>query len=211
MATTISYTSSKNSSGYGSIYYEAGESVENYGLERSESASAINLKTGTSVFSLDFPNSNSKNTLKKQPVVPKITGNKKSKSLKKQAKEKKPKKLLPALVNSSSTSNLSALGACALPNELDNDFVHALCITPVPAINSRDPLDEIDRVMSSSSEDDDSELCVHDSIVFQDFANETKSVYTYEKVAYPDFVGGKAPPYMEHLYHRKFGVQRYFI
>ncbi|XP_033749645.1 LOW QUALITY PROTEIN: cytosolic carboxypeptidase 1-like [Pecten maximus] len=205
MSSTMSYTSSK-SSGYSSLHCE--EYPDNYPMERCDSATAINLKTGTSVFSLDLPQplQSSKSALKKPSMVLKsnttLSSNKKSKGSKKSQKDKKSTKK----ASSSSLASSMASSTIRETAELESEFVNSLCISPAPV---RETLDNIDRVlMSSSSEEEDLDGCLHDTVVFQEMSRETKSVYRFEKLAYPDLIGAKGLLTNEALYHRKFGVQR---
>ncbi|XP_061172292.1 cytosolic carboxypeptidase 1-like [Saccostrea echinata] len=201
MPTASSYSSSK-SSGYSSLHYDTPD-YESYGATRCDSATAINLKTGTSVFSLDGPlsqpvkappsakpkqllqksNSSSSSSLRKQKGSKKMTKDKKKKS-------------------SSSLSSTASTGVRL--NEAETEFCNALCITPFPSSSKEFDLDR----EGYSSDEEEMDQCLHNPIVFQELAGATKSVFRFEKLAYPDLVGGKSPPSLEGLYHRKFGVQR---
>lgn len=158
---------------------------------RSETASAINLKTGASVISLDFPTSNSS----KSSASSKKTSaqrSKKAKGSKRPGKDKKPKKS----VKESQPGQDSM--AC---------FSNALCITPIPTVLEQD--DDYERSVSPYDEEEDMFDLKLDPLLYQEMGRLTKSVYKFEKLAYPDLCGARSPYEIEPLYHRKFGVQRF--
>lgn len=202
MPTATSYTSSK-SSGYSSLHYDNAD-YESYGANRSDSATAINLKTGTSVFSLDGPLSQSSKApppSAKPKLIQKSNSSsssslRKAKGNKKVSKEKKKK--------SSSSSLSSSISAGLRLNEMEAEYCSALCITPFPSSSKELDLDR----EGYSSEEEDMDQYLHCPIRFQEMAGATKSVFRFEKLAYPDLVGGKSVSHLEGLYHRKFGVQR---
>ncbi|XP_078313843.1 cytosolic carboxypeptidase 1-like isoform X2 [Crassostrea virginica] len=202
MPTATSYTSSK-SSGYSSLHYDNAD-YESYGANRSDSATAINLKTGTSVFSLDGPLSQSSKApppSAKPKLIQKSNSSsssslRKAKGNKKMSKEKKKK--------SSSSSLSSSVSAGLRLNEMEAEYCSALCITPFPSSSKELDLDR----EGYSSEEEDMDQYLHCPIRFQEMAGATKSVFRFEKLAYPDLVGGKSVSHLEGLYHRKFGVQR---
>lgn len=200
MPTATSYTSSK-SSGYSSLHYDAPD-YESYGANRCDSATAINLKTGTSVFSLDGPLSQSN----KAPTSakPKQLIQKSSSSSSSLRKAKGNKKITKDKKKKSSSSLSSAASAGLRMNEMEAEYCNALCITPFPSSSKELDLDR----EGYSSDEDDMEQYLHSPIVFQEVAGATKSVARFEKLAYPDLVGGKSGSNLEGLYHRKFGVQR---
>lgn len=200
MPTATSYTSSK-SSGYSSLHYDTPD-YESYGASRCDSATAINLKTGTSVFSLDGPLSQSN----KAPTSakPKQLIQKSSSSSSSLRKAKGNKKITKDKKKKSSSSLSSAASAGLRMNEMEAEYCNALCITPFPSSSKELDLDR----EGYSSDEDDMDQYLHSPIVFQEVAGATKSVSRFEKLAYPDLVGGKSGSNLEGLYHRKFGVQR---
>ena len=161
--------------------------IDSYG--RSSTASAINLKTGASVISLDFPSSSSS----KSSGNSKKSANQRSKKAKggskRAGKDKKPKK-----TTKDSQSGQDGM-AC---------FSNALCITPIPTL-----IDQDDDYDVSPCEDDEDVFDIKpDPLLYQEMGRATKSVYKFEKLAYPDLCGARSPLDVEPLYHRKFGVQR---
>lgn len=200
MPTASSYSSSK-SSGYSSLHYDTAD-FDSYSGTRCDSATAINLKTGTSVFSLDGPLSQpvkAPPSAKPKQLLPKSNSSsssslRKQKGSKKVSKDKKKK----------TSSVSSTAGSGARLNEMETEFCNALCITPFPSSSKEFDLDR----EGYSSDEDEMEQYLHNPIVFQDLAGTTKSVFRFEKLAYPDLVGGKTGSSLEGLYHRKFGVQR---
>lgn len=157
---------------------------------RPDTASAINLKTGASVISLDFPTSSSSKS-SANTKKPSNQRSKKAKGSKRPGKDKKPKKT----VKESQSSQNSM--AC---------FSNALCITPIPTVLEQD--DDYDRDISPYEEEEDIFDLKPDPLLYQEMGRMTKSVYKFEKLAYPDLCGAKSPYEVEPLYHRKFGVQR---
>ncbi|ESP05203.1 hypothetical protein LOTGIDRAFT_208161 [Lottia gigantea] len=116
-----------------------------------DSATAVNLKTGTSVFTLDVQ--------------------------------------LPSPIKSNSKS-----------------ATDAMCITPL--VTPRDQLEEF--IATSVVEDYEEDVFdwFKDPQLYSQLARETKSVYRFEKVAYPDLNSARGNSNPEKLYNRKFGVQR---
>ena len=169
--------------------------IDSYSSVRPDSALAVNLKTGASVISLDFPpqtNKSSNSTSRKQTTQK----SKKAKGSKKSNNRDKKSKRLAKESNSVQSSSESVTA-----------FTDALCITPIPS--ARDQEEDMERPLSGFDDDDESLESIHDPLMYQDLARVTKSVYKFEKVAYPDLCGAKSPYEAEPLYHRKFGVQRY--
>nr|KAG5708612.1 hypothetical protein BaRGS_033033 [Batillaria attramentaria] len=74
----------------------------------------------------------------------------------------------------------------------------------------RDFGDDVDQGTNSSSEDleDENVEVVHDPHVYRQMAGDTRSVYRFQKLAYPDLYGARGAMEPEPLYNRKFGVQR---
>jgi hypothetical protein len=175
---TFSYSS--RTSGYSS--YDTDYSDASYRTARCDSATAINMKTGSSLFSLEIPQMG-KGAIKK-PLNGQSKTAKKSKGAKKTGKDKKGKK----------TSNASCPDLVEFENEFET--MH-LC-------QDHKEVDET----GSSSEEEDTDMYLHDVLVYQERAAHTKGVFRFEKVAYPDLVGARGCPYLEPLYRRKFGVQR---
>jgi hypothetical protein len=165
------------------------EYIESYG--RSSTASAINLKTGASVISLDFPSSSSSS----KSGSSKKSANQRSKKAKggskRAGKDKKPKK-----TTKDSQSGQDGMGC----------FTNALCITPIPTVIDQD--DDYDPNISPCEDDEDVFDIKPDPLLYQEMGRATKSVYKFEKLAYPDLCGARSPLDIEPLYHRKFGVQR---
>lgn len=154
---------------------------------------AVNIKTGYSVVSLDFPSGQSSrlkaSSLSKSMLL-KNSGNKKAKPVPRKSVPVKDKK-----------------GRKALTSKGGEDFHEPLCITALVA--SRDFGDEVDQGTNSSSEDLEEEFeVVHDPHVFRQMAGDTRGVYRFQKLAYPDLYGFKGALEPEPLYNRKFGVQR---
>lgn len=147
----------------------------------SRSESAAGIKTGATIISIDFPSSQSNKTSKK-------TSNQKSKKPKGSKKAvKKPKKL-------TKDTNLDGGSFITSP----------LCITPIQ--NTLEQEDDSDLFLYDE-EDDFCDL-THDPLMYQEIARQTKSIYKFDKIAYPDLCGALSPYDVEPLYHRKFGVQR---
>ncbi|KAK3098121.1 hypothetical protein FSP39_016346 [Pinctada imbricata] len=198
MTSCISYASSKTS-GYSSLQYDTQEYTDSYPPPpRCDSATAINMKTGTSVFSLDIPVSQ---PTKSTSTKPKTSSQQKSTSVSK--KQKGSKKTSKDRKKKSSTS-LSSMGSVGNRlSDLETEFSESLYISPYNTSSSNN----LEEGGGDSSEEDDADSC-HDSQLFQDLAGYTKSVYRFEKLAFPDLYGGKSQPTLEPLFHRKFGVQR---
>lgn len=184
MATTVSeFPDSSYGSGRAGQFSGANtEYVDSY--SRSETGS----KPGASVISIDFPMAQSLSTKSSGAKKPTVQKSKKSKGSKRPGKDRKPKK---SIVKDNSDTIAS--------------FTSSLCITPIP--NIVDPDEEIDQNFLYDDDDDIYEV-LHDPAMYQEVARLTKSVYKFEKIAYPDFVGATSPYDIENLYHRKFGVQR---
>ncbi|KAL8577865.1 hypothetical protein ACOMHN_018670 [Nucella lapillus] len=165
-----------------------------------EPVTAVNIKTGVSVVSLDIPSSSS--TSRKASTVSSSSKSsssysktwKKSKAVVKKGggggggKDKKVKK----------TTSLKGV----------EEITDAMCITPL--VTSRVDFEDLDVGTNSSSDDFDEENAkpVHDPRVYSQMASNTHSVYRFEKLAYPDLNGICGVPDQEPLYNRKFGVQR---
>lgn len=162
----------------------------NYGdnIPGPSGASAVNLKTGASVFSLDLHLPHSSKSIQK--TTQSATKVKKGKATKKSttlpSKEKKTKKGKSEPV-------------------LNYDLRDSLSITPLPT--PREAADDFGK-SSFSSDEDDNACFVYDSALYTSMAADTRSVYRFTKLAYPDLHGSRPPPYSEALYHRKFGIQR---
>ncbi|KAL3865591.1 hypothetical protein ACJMK2_042966 [Sinanodonta woodiana] len=163
------------------------EYLDSFASVRSETASAINVKTGASVISLDFQTVQyNQSANSRKPATAKSS--KKAKGSKKTQKDKKPRKMKVDLN----------------PEPL---FTDALCITPIPVI--RDSEEEVE--IPTASGDDWEEDSIDESynpLIYQEMARKTRSIYKFEKIAYPDLIGARGPYEMEPFYHRKFGVQR---
>ncbi|XP_076102521.1 cytosolic carboxypeptidase 1-like isoform X2 [Mytilus galloprovincialis] len=171
---------SSRTSGYSS--YES-DYPDNYRTGRCDSATAINMKTGSSLFSLDLPQKGAiKKTLISQPKTSKKSkaGKKSSNTNKKVGKK------------TSTTSYPDLL-------EFESEF---------EGMNISQDQKDVDETGSSSGEEDDTDSYFHDVLVYQDKACSTKGAYRFEKIGYPDLIGARGCPYLEPLYRRKFGVQR---
>ncbi|XP_041369383.1 cytosolic carboxypeptidase 1-like [Gigantopelta aegis] len=146
-------------------------------------ATAVNLKTGSSVFSLDNQFSQSAKSFSKSASVPQKMSSKKLKSPKKSqpTKDKKCRRSRP-----------------------ESEFTGALCITPIPVQHE---LYECGTSSSSTDEGEDDEM-VYDSRLHVQCATQTKSAFRFEKLAYPDLHNAKGSEIPENFFHRKFGVQR---
>lgn len=163
--------------------YESEYSDTSYRPFRCDSATAINLKTGSSLFSLDIPQMGNKSALKKS-LLTQSKSTKKTKGGKKSVKDKKGKK--------------NSIASCPDLIEFENEF---------ESMQISQDQKEVDET-GSSSEEEDTDVFSHDALVYQDKAADTKGVFRFEKLAYPDLVGARGCPYLEPLYRRKFGVQR---
>lgn len=164
------------------------DSPGDYVIDSYSHTDAVSTRTGPTVISLDFPSSqyaSNKSANSKKPVNQK---SKKSKSSKKAVKDKKPKKTTKEL-----TSDVSC-------------FTSSLCITPIPNIIESE--EDIDQNLYIYDDDDEFSDLTHDPLMYQEVARLTKSVYKFDKIAYPDLCGALSPFEVEPLYHRKFGVQR---
>ncbi|KAH3841440.1 cytosolic carboxypeptidase 1-like [Dreissena polymorpha] len=188
MATTVSDfpdPSACYGSGRGGQFSGANtEYIDSYS-SRSETSGS---KPGASVISIDFPMSQSLSTKSSAAKKTAVQKSRKSKGSKRPGKDRKPKK---SIVKDNSDTIAS--------------FTSSLCITPIP--NIVDPDEEIDQNFLYDDDDDMYEV-PHDPTMYQEVARLTKSVYKFEKIAYPDFVGATSPFDIENLYHRKFGEQR---
>ena len=163
-----------------------------------EPLTAVGLKTGYSVVSIDFPSPASSRKTSTVSSTSKTSSSyqkapRKSKaSLKKAAQQGKDKKL-------KKTSSVKGV----------EEITDALCITPL--VTPRDYTDDGDQGTNSSSDDldEDSGEIVHDPRAYSQMAGHTRGVYRFEKVAYPDLYGARGTFDPEPLYNRKFGVQRW--
>lgn len=145
---------------------------------------AVNIKTGASVISFDFPTSSSRYSASSKKSA--CQRSKKAKGSKKVSKDaKKVKKTVKDQQES-------------MPS-----FTQALCITPIPVTVP-------DEDYESYLYDDEEDVfdIKPDPLLYQEIARQTKSVYRFEKVAYPDLCGAMSHNEVEPLYHRRFGVQR---
>lgn len=180
---------------YGSSILYDSDYIDSSSTAMCEGATAVNMKTGSSVFSLDvqLPSqtslsaSPSKSPPRKQNQPKQLKVSKKGG--KKLQKDKKSNKKYSTRTE---------------PKE--SDITEALCITPLPVL--RDSIDDLIKAGSSSDDEDLSSELYHDSLLFQVLARETKSIYKFGKLAHPDLCSARAPPFVETFYHRKFGVQR---
>lgn len=161
-----------------------------------EPLTAVSMKTCYSVVSIDFPSTASSRKTSTGSSSTKTsssyqkTSRKSKASLKKtsQSKDKKLKK----------TSSVKGV----------DEITDALCITPL--VTPQDYMEDVDQGTNSSSDDldEDNGEIVHDPRVYNQMAGQTRSVYRFEKVAYPDLYGARGAFDQEPLYNRKFGVQR---
>ncbi|XP_050403069.1 cytosolic carboxypeptidase 1 [Patella vulgata] len=156
----------------------------NYSDKQRDSATAVNLKTGTSVFMLDVQLPTSSKPAAKPPTPTRNA--KKSKTGKRngQSKEKRSKKKV---------------------EEPTTTITDAMCITPLPTPRG---LDEADVMSTTSTVEPLEEEVFKDPELYTRMAGETKSVYRFEKIAYPDLQAANGSTKPEKLYNRKFGVQR---
>ncbi|XP_076444257.1 cytosolic carboxypeptidase 1-like [Babylonia areolata] len=170
-----------------------------------EPVTAVNMKTGASVVSLDIPACSSSSSSRKASIASSGSKSssssyskvwKKSKAVKKNGggggggggvRDRKVKK----------TSSLKGV----------EEITDALCITPL--VTSRADMEDFEGGNSSSDElDEEGWEPVHDPRVYSQMASQTRSVYRFEKLAYPDLNGVGGASDLEPLYNRKFGVQR---
>ena len=174
------------------------EYIESYSGLRPDTASVINLKTGSSVISFDYPNSQS---CKSASSNARKSGNQKSKKAKGAKKSTKDTTRKPKRVVKESSTSVQVI------QEPVSTFTDALCITPIPSQREQQE-DEFENGSLECDDDDDFFEYSHDPLLYQELARQIKSVYKFDKVAYPDLCGAKSPYDVEGLYHRKFGVQR---
>lgn len=161
-----------------------------------QGASAINLKTGLSVFTLDIPSS-----LPTMKTVPPIQANRSPKVKRKTSKTSK--------VKDKKKSKLKEDDWCSY------DPLQPISVMSyMRGLSLEDDALEDDHVSSGNLELDDGKFGYsrYDSPdVFADIAACTKSVGRFNKLAYPDMYGHVPPPYKEPLYEKRFGIQRYSI
>ena len=151
-------------------------------------ATAVNLKTGSSVFTLD-----QQQLLPPQQQTGKALTNKSSQKISSSSKKSKtPKK--------SQLARDRKWRRC----RSEPEFTEALCITPIPT--QRD-LCDCTPSSSSADEGDDDEM-VYDPRLHVQYARDTNSAFAFEKLAYPDLHNAKGSEVPESFFHRKFGVQR---
>ncbi|XP_070210608.1 cytosolic carboxypeptidase 1-like isoform X2 [Littorina saxatilis] len=171
--------------------------------ETSEPVTAVNMKTGYSVVSLDFPTPSGvvPSTARKASTLSSSskTSYQKGSSTSRKGKPAVSKKALQA-----KDKKLKKIPSVKGVDE----FTDALCITSLAT--PRDYAEDGDQATNSSSEDleEDNGEIVHDPRVYTQMARETNSVYRFEKMAFPDLNGGLSAVGLEPLYSRKFGVQR---
>ena len=144
-------------------------------------ASAFNLKTGTSVFSLDISSAKLNNRSPKGKQKPIKGSNKKGKE-RKSSKEKGDEWLR------------------------ENQ---PLCITPM--LTSRDYNGDMSYLEHGDADDglDVYGEPLESPEIYADIASKTRSVGRFSKIAYPDMHGHIPPPFKEPLHEKKFGVQRF--
>ncbi|KAL5004498.1 hypothetical protein ScPMuIL_017954 [Solemya velum] len=160
-----------------------------------EGATAVNLKTGSNIFSLDV----------QLPSQTSLSGSP-TKSPPRKQNQQKQIKLPKKGARRSQKDKKSAKKYSIRTEARESDITEALSITPLPVL--RDSMDDLIKTGFSSDDEDLSSELYHDPLLFQVLARETKSIYKFEKLAHPDLCSARAPPFVEPFYHRKFGVQR---
>ena len=164
--------------------------------------SAVNLKTGTSIFTLDISpevSRNTQNQLKGKRSRPNSRGRPPSGS-KGQGQG--------GVNNAASKTKVTKnddwlLGEC-----------NPLSITPImtPRERSLEPetSDSDTSLTRPDTEQTESTTHVHsDPEVFKELARKTKSVGRFNKIPYPELHGHQPPPFKEPQHEKKTGVQRY--
>ena len=161
-----------------------------------EPVAAVSTKMGYSVVSLDFPT-----TASSRKTSTASSTSKSSSSYQKGCKKAKPSVKKAAQGRERRLKKTSSMKGV-------EEITDALCITPL--VTPRDYLEDVDQGTNSSSDDPDEDggELVHDPRVYGQMAGQTRSVYRFEKVAYPDLYGVRGAFDLEPLYNRKFGVQR---
>lgn len=182
-----------------------------------EPVTAVNLKMGYSVVQLDFQNpagatSSTCNTRKSSlPLTGAFKSGPNLKGTTKKGSKMSLKKTLPIKDNGRKLKKTTS--GKAMEDLSDSSL---LCITPLATLRmvnnvGPEPVgDDLEQGTNSSCDDLDEEAggIVHDPRVYCQMAAYTRSVYRFEKLAYPDLQGTRATFELESLYTRKFGVQR---
>ena len=164
--------------------------------------SAVNLKTGASIFTLDISSDvsrNAQNQLKGKRSRPTSRGRPPSGS-----------KGQPSANSSTSKTKGTKnddwlLGEC-----------NPLSITPImtPRERSLEPVasdsdTSPSRAMECEQTENTTTPAHSNPEVFKELARMTKSVGRFNKIPYPELYGNQAPPYKEPQHEKKTGVQRY--
>ena len=154
-------------------------------------ANAVNLKTGSSVFSLDVSS---------QPPSRQNTA---GSALSKQGPSKlNPRAPLSPLLNP----------ATPLPHRPDEWVLPRGGLTTggfsIKPLSLKDRSDENSENYANSSSEDDYNSMFDRTEVYTDIAAQTRSVGRFNKVAYPDLHGHMPSPNKEELPEKKFGTQR---
>ena len=174
--------------------------------------SSNSSKTGCSIVQIDFPAASSSSRAKTS--VP--SSSSKSASYLKGASSKKVSKLSKKMLGSKDNARrLKNKGNVSKTIEDMNDNP-LLCITPMgtPRVEglggygATSAPEAYDQGNSSSEEEEDVWDIVHDPRVYTQMAGQTRSIYRFEKLAYPDLNGARGADDLEPLFNRKFGVQR---
>ena len=160
----------------------------------SHGPSAVNLKTGLSVFSLDFPP-----VLQVTKPIPPIQPNRSPKVKRKTATRvtriREKKKSKPKEDDWCSFDPLQSLSVMSYGKESAADD---------------DLPDDDDEAGHNADAADARFMAIHydNPEIYADIAARTKSVGRFTKLAYPDMYGNAPPPYKEPLYEKRFGMQR---
>lgn len=166
--------------------------------------SAVNLKTGASVFSLDV------SPKMQRKLLP--------------SKSPKPKRKPVRTSGKSERKRTKARSNIGVPGKLGEEWMTAaaaaagvsmptLSVMQMPAL-ARERHIGMDDSDGDHDGDDSPDIDEEYSNKFEsaeiyaEIAAKTKSVGRFNKLAYPDMYGHLAPPYKEQLYEKKFGTQR---
>ncbi|GFO08515.1 cytosolic carboxypeptidase 1 [Plakobranchus ocellatus] len=174
-----------------------------------KSVSAINLKTGSSVISLDLIGFRQQHHQPGGAPAPSSTRRSLIPSSRTSKQRRRPSQSSQQLSrdsrrNGNSIRRLSSTRFDDSSASMEGGKGSAVTF---PSIDS----EESDQVVSFSSDDLDEDFCEfsHDAQLYSQTAADTYSVHRFQKLAFPDLYGARGPvKFSESLVSRKFGVQR---
>ena len=187
----------------------------NLGSDNSDYANGpmgVNLKTGSTLFSLDFmPNVNRKQLHSKSPKQKRrnVRSSKTGEKIKRKGRIGKQEDWLPE-------SGLSGQVGSQQSQQVSMAPFPPLTCSPIPSLVREQPLGMDNNDENSDEEGDGNSPELEEEYsnkfesadIYAEIAAKTKSAGRFNKIAYPDMYGHLPPPYREQLYEKRFGTQR---